>query len=694
MYSKQAFGPITAVYYLFDEILSLTLVPTDMADQIVPSKLELPDPLVQVSKACDGSSLPYSGGLTLHNSMSAVELRLMDQTVEQDSGNMVVSTRLKGTDGEIYTHRLWGSDRGYLHCSVTVEAVSPITLHSLPSFSINGLTPFSEGQASDALRIHRFSSYWSAEGRHECYSLEELNMEPSWSKWAPKVQRIYQLGTMPVRGYFPFLAVEDVREQVIWAAELEWNGSWQMEVFRQKDNVVLTGGLADYDVGHWSKTLQAGESLTTPDVVLTCVRGDIDHACETLLRAQEDVLEVVNEQEDRLCLLYNEYCDTWSNPTKESIQAELNSLSGLPLDYFVIDAGWYGSRESWHECTGDWYANPDKFPHGMGEVADLIKSHGFKPGIWFEAEVASVKSDCFAQHPEWFVTRNGQPIQQSQRVFLDLCREDVKQFLHENVIGFLKDNGFSYIKIDYNDHAGLGFDGYESLGESIRCLGLASYGFFDDMRRTLPELVIENCSSGGHRLEPGMMKRASMASFSDAHECVDIPLIAADLQRLILPRQSQIWAVIRKDDSERRIAYSMTNMLLGRGCLSGNVAQLNADQMDAVRRGLEFYVKAAPVIKHGSSRCVRESVTSYNQPKGTQTVIRISEDGTQMLLVCHAFDVGEGPYTITLHHPLFVGMRLDSLYGEIGTQVTVQDDTLSVQTNGSFSGVGILMKKQ
>ena len=93
----------------------------------------------------------------------------------------------------------------------------------------------------------------------------------------------------------------------------------------------------------------------------------------------------------------------------------------------------------------------------------------------------------------------------------------------------------------------------------------ASAAFIEKVKREIPDIVLENCASGGHRLEPGLMAQMSMASFSDAHECAEIPIIAANLHRVIHPRQGQIWAVIRKEDSLKRIAYSLAALYIG-GC--------------------------------------------------------------------------------------------------------------------------------
>ena len=141
--------------------------------------------------------------------------------------------------------------------------------------------------------------------------------------------------------------------------------------------------------------------------------------------------------------------------------------------------------------------------------------------------------------------------------------------LREKVISRLREAGFGYIKVDYNETIGIGVDGAESLGEGLRQHILSVQEFFREMRREIPSLVIEVCSSGGHRLEPSMLGLASMASFSDAHESLEIPIIAANLHRLILPRQSQIWAVLHASDTHQRLAYSLAAGIPGQAVSFG-----------------------------------------------------------------------------------------------------------------------------
>jgi len=96
--------------------------------------------------------------------------------------------------------------------------------------------------------------------------------------------------------------------------------------------------------------------------------------------------------------------------------------------------------------------------------------------------------------------------------------------------------------------------------------------------------VIESCSSGEHRLEPSFLARSAMSNFSDSHETVENPITSANHHRLLLPQQSQVWAVLRERDSLQRLTYSLCSTFLGRMCLSGDINRLNDEQWEIILR--------------------------------------------------------------------------------------------------------------
>ena len=125
-----------------------------------------------------------------------------------------------------------------------------------------------------------------------------------------------------------------------------------------------------------------------------------------------------------------------------------------------------------------------------------------------------------------------------------------------------------------------------------------------------------------------MLARTAMSSFSDAHELPEIPIIAANLHALILPRQNQIWAVLHQSDSERRLIYSLAATFLGRMCLSGEVDQLSPQQWEIVRSAIRLYQDAAPVIKQGTSRRFGNVGPSWRYPEGWQAVVRFEAEAS------------------------------------------------------------------
>ena len=161
-------------------------------------------------------------------------------------------------------------------------------------------------------------------------------------------------------------------------------------------------------------------------------------------------------------------------------------------------------------------------------------------------------------------------------------------YIASRVADFLRENAFGYIKIDYNDTYGVGCDGAESLGEGGRLVAEESLAWLDALRAAVPDLVIENCSSGGSRIEPRRMGKVSMCSFSDAHECNEIPLVAANVSRVVPAQQSQIWAVLRDTDTPSRTIYSLCAAMIGRICLSGDVRNLSAEKLALLQRDLPF----------------------------------------------------------------------------------------------------------
>lgn len=650
--------------------VGLEIIPAAMMDRVVPRRESLRglpfidampgnDPwpafgvesLVQFKLVGDMYPGAFAQGHTLRQSGSVARFATVGQTVLPEPGRVVIVTKLSRADGCSVEHRLAhreGDAAFEITSSFSNGSTKPVTLEMLSSFSLSGITPFAPDDAPGRLRVHRFRSGWSAEGRLETQSLEQLHLERSWSGAGAFSERFGQLGTMPVRKWFPFVALEDTQAGVVWGAQLAWSGSWQMEIFRQHDDVALSGGLADREFGHWTKTIQPGETFTAPPAVVSCVRGSLDELCDRLTAMQQRAVEAQPTVEQDLPIVFNEWCTTWGDPQHDKVLAIADRLKGSDVRYLAIDAGWYkGDGTDWSSGHGDWIPSAKLFPQGLAATAQAIRARGLIPGLWFEMETVGSQSAAFSL-VDHLLQRDGIPVTVRERRFWNLNDPGAIDYLTTKVIGLLESCGFGYLKVDYNETAGLGFDHPHSLGEGLRQQIEGQYRFFEKIRERLPDLVIENCASGGHRLEPSMLARTAMSSFSDAHELVEIPIIAANLHRLLLPRQSQIWAVLHQADSEQRLIYSLAATFLGRMALSGEIANLTKEQWQIVERAMKFYRRVAPIIKHGASRRFGELGASWRYPQGWQAVVRTSTDNRQALVVVHSFANAPGRVEIPL----------------------------------------------
>lgn len=681
--------------------VGLFLYPDRMADKLVTRREVLPgkpqkfpdiaaqqlESLVQFKLL--GDSLDgFSQGITMRNSDTLSSLRYSGQEKIQQGDETEIITCLSSPRGYSCEHHLrhcQGDDALTFFSTIRNDGTEKVSLEMLSSFSLGGITPFASDDAPNRLHFHRLRSFWSAEGRHISQLIEELHLERSWSGHGVRAERFGQVGSMPVHGYHPFAAVEDRDAGVFWGAALAWAGSWQMELYRRDDQLSLSGGLADRELGHWYKTLAPGESFTSPLAYVTTVKGDFDDLCQRLTAMQSKAAEHVPDSEQTLPVLVNEFCTTWGNPTHERVCDLAKRMKDSGAKYFVIDAGWYlGENGDWSLNQGEWIPSRDLFPEGIAATAKFIREQGLIPGIWFEFEVVGSRSNLFNLMVDHFLKRDGIPVLAGQRRFWDFRDPWVRDYLYEKVIRFLRDNGFGYIKVDYNETIGIGVDGAESLGEGLRQHILCVQDFFRQMQQELPDLVIEVCASGGHRLEPSMMALASMASFSDAHESPDIPIIAANLQRLILPRQSQIWAVLHSSDSFRRLTYSLAAGFLGRLCLSGEIDELDEKQWSLVREVIRFYDRVAPIIKRGGSRLYQDIGLSWQHPQGAQAVLRISVDNDQALLVAHSF-ANPLPSEIVFDLPQGKWQVAGILPGT-NINVKITDNKLDVRFAGEFEG--------
>ena len=668
IYSQFILGDMNLQYILDTDtaIIGLRLFPADSTKKISEHTKtlsstsenhtsECPDELnIEPLVLLHASKYPRAGNLSVGQTMrngKFAELFIFDsQHIKETNTTKKILTKLKSKEGFEVIHTIeYEKKSSFLKSSAVFinNSNTSITLELFSSFSITGISPFQKNNAPEVYRIHRLRSSWSSEGTLITETAEQLKLENSWSNHSVQCERFGVIGSLPVMRWFPFISIEDNEHKVIWGAKVEGLSSWQIEIYRKDDFFALSGGLADREFGHWNKTIIPKEEFHSGNAWISVVHGKIEDITQRLTNTEiKNRIEINSNTE--LFPVFNEWCTTWGYPSEENLTPLLPVLKNLKIPYLIIDAGWYGNGEkNWYTSQGDWNENKKLYPKGLKAFCEKIRSFGITPGLWFEPE--SIGEDATIKNKiDWQLKLDGEPVKVGTRYFFDFRNTEVTNYLESKLSNLITECGLGYIKIDYNETIGLGCDSNNLPGEGLREHLYQVIKFFENLKKKFPQLIIENCASGGSRLCPAFVNTMDISSFSDAHECCSIPIIAGNLQFIIPPSKSLIWAVLHQTDSINRIYYSLAALFLGRICLSGRIDQLSEIQFSILHKALYLYSKISHIIQNGKSYRFGTVIKSYNHPKGWQVIVRYSKKREQCIIILHTFTLSQEEISILL----------------------------------------------
>jgi alpha-galactosidase len=327
-------------------------------------------------------------------------------------------------------------------------------------------------------------------------------------------------------GYSPWFALRNEALGVRYAAQLAYSGNWQM--FFERDTERRTLPWKDHDLRvvlamrfdfGGAAPLQPGESFRLPAVAFTASAGDLDDLANQLHRYQRRYVIARTPTNDPILTQFNSWYPILRNPTAANVKKYADVAADLGLEAFVIDSGWFSDRGTrTNPIFGDWEADPVAFPKGLRDVADYVHGKGMKFGVWVEIECASTDSRVVREHPDWVLRYNGTPISGSlTRVYLNFGKPEVRQWARAVVDRLVRNDGVDWLKFDYNVDVGEYFDP-PGPGRSGTVLydHLRSYlEFLDKIRADYPNLVLENCSSGGLRFDLAIIAHTHTTWLSD-----------------------------------------------------------------------------------------------------------------------------------------------------------------------------------
>jgi len=201
--------------------------------------------------------------------------------------------------------------------------------------------------------------------------------------------------------------------------------------------------------------------------------------------------------------------------------------AALGVERYLLDDGWFGSRRDDHSGLGDWTVSAEVWPDGLGPLVDTVTGLGMQFGLWFEPEMVNPDSEVARAHPEWIMATPGHwPVESRHQQVLNLGIPGCYAYIRDAMLAVLDSYDIAYLKWDYNRD--LVEAGTQPGGEpGVHAQTLATYRLIDELKAAHPGLEIESCSSGGARVDLGILERTDRVWVSD---CID-PLERCQMNR-------------------------------------------------------------------------------------------------------------------------------------------------------------------
>jgi alpha-galactosidase len=306
-----------------------------------------------------------------------------------------------------------------------------------------------------------------------------------------------------------------------------WTGNWQATFKYDKASKVVSA-VAGMQKTHF--TLHPGETVRTPRIVLLNWHGDVGDAQNLWRRFVLDYYSPKDQQGQALVPPLS--LGTWGT---ELISRKFDQIKSLhdaqaPYDVYWVDAGWYGdeapkpgttvdTNSPWYRQRGNWRPNATSYPNGLKPLGDAVHDADLSFLLWIEPEEADPDTDLRKEHPEWFFLPP--TCDNPGTALVNLGKPEARQGLMEMVSTLITDAGMDWYRQDFNVRPQPSWDAADTpdrigISEIKYITGL--YQLLDDLRALHPGLKIDNCSSGGRRLDLEMMSR-SISLWRTDYEC-------------------------------------------------------------------------------------------------------------------------------------------------------------------------------
>lgn len=367
---------------------------------------------------------------------------------------------------------------------------------------ITGWRPYAHGAASPFRVGYMTSSSWGEEGFFD------------WQDLPPAPLRIESRAGKSGHGS-PWCILENQLTGGRFVMALQWSANWGMEFtadYRGQDAIVhmRVGPTAAQP----QRVIEPGETVTTPKVHIAMLQADLDECVQTWHRHIRANVLTKTPDDRRELVAYNHWAYNTHEMREDALCREIDVAAKIGAEVFIVDAGWYGPKGTgWYKTVGDW-TTKDRLPNGLRPVSDYAHEKGLRFGLWFDIERMGPDSQAGKEHPERWLKCYGKPMASGD---LDLTGPENIEHIESAICRCIDEFNLDVFRLDYNACTAFGGqverDGW--MENAFWRQHQNIHAMYARIRERYPDLLMENCASGGGRTDMAMMAIFDHTQISD-----------------------------------------------------------------------------------------------------------------------------------------------------------------------------------
>ncbi|MBE6612070.1 MAG: alpha-galactosidase [Ruminococcaceae bacterium] len=509
---------------------------------------------------------------------------------------------------------------------------------------------------------------------------ELLHLQGRWAKERTLVKRHLEFGLQGIhskRGSSshnnnPFIALardgytEETGEVYGFSFVYSSNFAAEVEVDCFRTTRVLMG--INPETFGWH--LEAGETFHAPEVAMVYSRDGVGGMSRTYHKLYRYNLCRGEWKTKKRPILVNNWEGTYFDFDADKLVAIASDAADLGIEMLVMDDGWFGVRNNDNCSLGDWYVNESKLEGGLSKLVERVNALGLKFGIWFEPEMVSPDSDLYRAHPDWCLHVDGRERSLGRRqLVLDMSRADVRDNIYNQMHAILSSANIEYVKWDFNRNlteVGSAILPPERQKEVAHRYILGVYELMERLLTAFPKLLLEGCSGGGGRFDPGMLYYSPQIWTSDDTDAMERLEIQYGTSIVYPPSTMSAHVSASPNHQTRRSSSFKTRgdvAMAGAFGYELDLTTLTDEERTLVREQVANYHKYYDLIQNGDYYRLVNPTESKGTMDSAAAWESVSADKNEALLT---YVVNRTAVNVT-HYIRMRGLDPEKIYVEEGT---------------------------